>query len=362
MRYLSKHLEDIKDKKVLLRASLNVPIDKEGKVLDDFRIKKALPSIRKIKKYARALYIVAHIGKDATQSLESVYLELKKHIKDLQFVRKEDYFKKRLDGVFLFENLRAFKEEKNADMGFARSLASMADVFVQDAFAVLHREHASVVLLPRLLPSLAGLLVEKELRALNRALHPKGFAAFVLGGDKFSTKEPLVKKMLERYQKVLLAGALANDALLARGYSVGDSKVEDGYIDPEVLNHPHLFLPEKYTVLMKNSTRKSDGFDIKEGEIIVDAFPPLDFLYGVDFLLWNGPLGWYERGFSQGSAALINQIEIFKPKTYVGGGDSNAIIDELQKGDLFSFRSSGGGAMLKYLESETLPGLEALSR
>ncbi len=361
MRFISKTAKECDNKKVLLRASLNVPIGENGNLSSDFRLKAALESIKAVSKTAKSLFIIAHIGKDEKDSLYPVYLELKKYIKALRFVSKEDFFKDKKDGIYLFENLRAFKGEKSNDFEFAKGLASMADCFVQDAFAVLHREHASTVSLPKLLPSFAGLLVKKELKALSLALMPQGKSAFVLGGAKFATKEPLVKKMLDVYDKVLLAGALANEALAARGFPVGKSKIEDGYIDPEVLNHPHLFLPEKYTVVSKNRMRKSSGFDIEENEIIYDAFVPNSFLSSVDFLLWNGPLGFYEKGFVQGSASLLSQIEIFKPIAFLGGGDSNAIVEELHKEDLFEFRSTGGGAMLKYLESETLPGLEALS-
>jgi len=361
MRFISKGAEDWKDKKVLLRASLNVPLDNSGKISSLFRIKRALPTIKTLAKNSKSLIIIAHIGKGEKDSLYPVFLELKKHIKNLQFVTKDGYFKEKSEGVFLMENLRAFEGETKNDPDFAKRLASLADIFVQDAFAVLHREHASVVGLPKFLPSFAGFSVKRELKALKKALKPKSKSAFVLGGAKLSTKEPLLKKMLGIYDKVLLGGALANEALAARGFEVGLSKIEDGQIDPEVLNHPHLFLPEKYTVVSDSSMRKSDGTDIRKDEKILDAFAPMGFLHGVDFLLWNGPLGYYEAGFVQGSASLISQIEIFKPEAYLGGGDSNAIVEELHKEDIFAFRSSGGGSTLYFLENETLPGLEAIS-
>ncbi len=362
MPYIDKYKSVLDKSNVLLRASLNVPL-KDGKVLNDFRIRRALPSIKYIAKRVRRLVIIAHIGKDEKSSLYPVYQELKKHIKNLQFIEKDKYFNDLPEeGIFLLENLRSFKEEKEGDLNFAKKLAKHGDIFVQDAFAVMHREHASIVGIPKFLPSYFGLSVKNELKHLKQALNPGRNSAFVLGGAKFATKEPLIKKMLDIYDKVLIAGALANEALAARGFSVGASKIEDGKIDEEVLNHPHLILPEKYTVEYKGGIRKSDGKDIKDNEIIVDAFPPLSFLSGIEFLLWNGPLGWYEKGYTQGTASLINQIEIYRPKTIVGGGDSNALIEELGKEELFEFRSSGGGAMLYYLEKETLPGIEAIEK
>ncbi len=360
MRFISKNDEYFTGKKILLRASLNLPFGKDGKISSLFRLKKSLPTIKLLAEKAETLIIIAHIGKDGSGSLHPVFLELRKYIKNLQFVGKDDFFKEKGRGVFLMENLRVFNGEKKNDLEFAKKLASMADVFVQDAFAVLHRKHASVLSLPKFLPSYAGFLVKREINALKKALKPKGHSAFVLGGAKLSTKEPLLKKMLGIYDKVLLGGALANEALAARGFEVGLSKIEDGQVDPEVLNHPHLFLPEKYTVVSSNKTRKSDGTDIKSDEKIYDAFAPMGFLHGVNFLLWNGPMGYYEAGFLQGSASLLNQIEIFKPQAFLGGGDSNAIVEELHKEDVFAFRSTGGGATLYFLENESLPGLDVL--
>ncbi len=360
IHWLDKNLDIVKGKKILLRASLNVPIDKNNEVIDEFRIEKALKTIKLLKKYADSVFIIAHIGKDENSSLYPVFKFLKKEIHSIRFVQKKDYFKEKKPGVYLFENLRAFSEEKENNEAFAKQFTAIADLFVQDAFSVLHRKHTSVVLLPKMLPSLGGLLLKDELEHLQTALEPKRPAAFVIGGAKFKTKEPLIAKMLEIYDKVLISGALANEALAALGFFVGASKIDDGKLDREILNNPKLTIPNKFTVQTRKGLRKSDGRDIKKDEVIVDAFSPLTFLQGMDFLLWNGPFGWYEKGFTQGTASFINQIDIFRPEVFVGGGDSNAVIDIMEASRLFTFRSTAGGAMLEFLAQEDLPGLEAL--
>ena len=359
MKYLSEHLKELDGKDVILRASLNEPLSSNGKLLSDFRLESALPTILALSKRVNSLHIIAHAG-DSSQSLKPMYKWLKKRIWKLQFVEPQDYFKEKSSGIYLYENLRFFEGEKACDPEFAAKLAKGKDAFVQDAFAVLHREHASVVLLPKILPSFAGFLVEDEIKHLQAALSPQKPSCFVLGGAKISSKEPLLHKMLNIYDKVFIAGALANEALFAKGFSVGQSKIDDGKVSEEILEHPNLILPNRYTMLENGKLRKSDGTDIKANEVIVDAFPSLSLLQGVSFLLWNGPLGWYERGFEQGSAALLGQMEIFAPRAYLGGGDTNAIVESLHKEELFAFRSTGGGAMLKFLESESLPGVEVL--
>ena len=362
IHWADAHLDELSGKTVILRVSLNLPLSDDGRVLDEFRLQKALPGIRQLSKIAKSLFIIAHIGKSGSVSLEPVSKLLKKEIKGLKFVKKDDYFTPKKPGIYLFENLRAFEGEVLNDVTFAKSLAGMADAFVQDAFSVMHRAHASVVLLPKFLPSFGGRLLKEELLHMNEALAPQKPSAFVLGGAKFATKEPLIAKMLERYDRVLLTGALANEALAAKGVNVGKSKIEDARMPDGILKNPKLFLPSKYTVSGRRGLRKSNGLDIRDDELIVDAFSPLTFLQGMNFLLWNGPFGWYEEGYEQGTASFINQIDIFRPRTIAGGGDSNALIDKMDADELFAFRSTGGGAMLSYLVNETLPGLEALKR
>jgi len=360
IKWVSDYPNDFASKNVFLRASLNVPID-DGKVADSFRLQSTLQTINFLRNQTKVLAIIGHIGRESTDSLHPVYKYLKKQIPELKFVPKEKYFDKLPPGIYLFENLRQFDGETECDEVFAGRLSSNFDLFVQDAFAVLHRPHASVVLLPKFMPSYAGFLVQKEIENLKKALIPPDDSAFILGGAKFETKEKLIGKMLDKYKKVLIVGAIANDFLKGRGLNVGASKVGGVPIPQEILNHPHLILPEKYTIIKDGKIRKSNGKDIKDGEVISDAFMPLGFLSGVNFLLWNGPFGWYEKGFTQGTASLFTQLEIFKPEAIAGGGDSNAIIDELDAADLFTFRSTAGGAMLEFLENETLPGLQALS-
>ena len=360
-KFLSNNLDKVKGKKVLLRASLNVPL-KNGVPLSRFRIDAALKSIKLLRELSSTIYIIAHIGRDKKETLYPVYKELKKDIPELKFVSKEEFWSNKGEGIYLFENLRSFDEEKENDEHFAKHLAEFADFFVQDAFAVLHREHASVVSLPKFLPSFLGLQVEKEIKALSYALSKGNKSAFVLGGSKFASKEKLIKKFLKKYDKVLLVGALANEALAAKGFNVGSSKIEDGQIDKEVLLSPKLFLPEQFVAYDLESGKKriSDGTDVKKTEALYDAFAPEGFLENIDFALWNGPFGFYERGFVEGSKDFAKNLYLNNIETIAGGGDTVAVIQLLKASSAISFMSTGGGAMLEFLEKGTLPGIDAL--
>jgi len=258
------------------------------------------------------------------------------------------------------ENIRNFNEEMINDQSFAKKLSTMADIFVQDAFAVLHRKHASVVSLPEFLPSYAGYIVERELKYLKLAQNPPKNSAFVLGGAKFETKLKLISSMLKKYDCLFITGALANDFLRAKGYSTGKSKISNEIVQEDLLNNSKIILPNAYIVfnIKENISRLSDGTDIEDNEKIVDAFMPLDSCANKEFILWNGPFGWYERNYIQGSCRFISSI---KGKAVAGGGDTISVINKCNGIDKFEYISTAGGAMLIYLLHETLIGLEALS-
>ncbi len=357
LSFIENHLKEIENKKVLLRASLNAP-QQNDKITNSFRTDRFLKTIKIISRRAKSVFIIAHTKENL--SLLPVYKYLKNKIPELQFVDTDNYFSLKKDGIYLFENLRHFKEEKENNKKFAKKLAQLADIFVQDAFAVLHREHASVISIPKFIKSFAGPNIKYELKHAYKLLDPPENSAFVLGGSKLSSKEKLLKKFIKKYSKILLVGALANEALASKGLNIGQSFVDDSAMDNKILENPKLVLPHKYTLQSEKYIRKSDGIDIKDDEKIVDAFAPDDFLKDVDFLLWNGPFGIYEQGFIQGSASFAEQIKKYKPKAYLGGGDSSAVVDLLGISDLFEFRSTGGGALLSFLANESLPGLDAI--
>lgn len=362
---------------VLLRTSLNVPV-KDGKVTNTFRLKSALPTIEYLRSRHAKVILVSHRSGADTESLEPVFHALRGFIRSLEFCRTvtgpeaRDAVRKLSPGqVLLMENLRRNPGEEKNDPAFAKELASLADVFVQDSFDVCHREHASTVGVPKLLPSYAGLTVEKEVKELQKALKPKKPSLAIIAGAKFSTKEPLIRKLLKKYSHVMVGGALANDFIEAEGYSVGASLVSKEGKDhiKELLRNKRIVVPKDAIVAKKGETREKGRVaelnDVKEDEMILDVGPKTVAELGVyakkaKTVLWNGPLGLFEDGFIDGTRGLMRAILAGKSHSIVGGGDTEAAIEEVHAHEHFSFISTGGGAMLDFLAQGNLPGLEAL--
>ncbi len=344
-----KDAEELSGKKVLVRMPLNVPIV-DGAVFDTYRLLRALPTIEYLIKEGAEVTAIGHIGRAGTESLAPVAGVLKEHAPELK----------------VLENLRQDPRETAGSDDFAQELADGYDLFVQDAFSVCHRQHASVVGIPKFLPSYAGLLLQEEVRELSKALTPRHPSLFILGGAKFETKEPLIKKYLDAYDKVFVGGALANDFLKAKGIEVGASLVSGRLPSAELLEHPNLVLPEQIVVETENGevqARAAKG--VQKGEKIMDVFmsSPLLRYSAQDFktIVWNGPMGVYEKGFVDGTWQIARSLAAAdSTQTIVGGGDTLATIRELELQDNFSFISTGGGAMLEFLLKGTLPGIEAL--
>ncbi len=362
----------IKGKRVLLRASLNVPV-KDGMLVDDFRILRSLDTIKFLKEKGAHIIIIAHIGRDPKETLRSVHNRLNKEV-ELTFVEDctgvdvERVIASMQDGdVALLENLRSNSGETVNDIQFAEQLASLADVYVNDAFAVSHRAHASIVGVPRFLPSYAGLLFKDEFKNLSKAQRPEHPALFILGGAKFSTKQPLVEKFIETYDHVFIGGALANDFYKAQGFEIGRSLTSrfPAKLD-HLLENSKIVLPIDVTVLSpdgKSSTKKPN--EVKPDEMIIDSGPEtLNRLEALikesNFVLWNGPLGDYKMGFRESTEHVANIIEENTVPSIVGGGDTVALVHAAGLTDAFAFSSTAGGAMLEFLLNGTLPGIEAL--
>ena len=369
MKLLSQlNKEALQGKTVLLRAGLNLPLDDNGVIVDDFRIRQALPTIKYLARHCKQLIIIAHMGRAREASLAIVAKELQKHLPDLHFVSWQEEASDH--NLVLMENLRQDPRETSLEGGdrdaYARELVEMgrADIFVQDAFSVCHRQHASITSIPKLLPSYAGLLIEREVQELGKALNPQSPSVFILGGAKFATKEPLIRKFLTLYDNIFIGGAIANEFFKARGYEVGQSLVHDGKIPHDILYNERIILPSTVRVA------DSDGHTVyvKPQEVmpnmrIVDAVPPSDLLSvnGIDarFVLWNGSLGYYEGGFSEGTDALLKILEGSSASIVTGGGDTLATVGAGRR-DIFTHISAGGGAMLTYLQEGSLVGLTVL--
>lgn len=351
---LLENQKGLAGKKVLLRLDLNVPI-RDGKVADDFRIRKILPTLEFLHDAGARTIILSHLEGKGGDSLLPVWQELRK-IFLVSFSANFDELAKNVSGMenggfAFFENLRTNAGEKANDENFAKKLASFGEMFVNEAFAVSHRAHASIVGLPKFLPSFTGPLFAEEVRKLSGALRPARPALFILGGAKFETKLPLMKKFIRLYDSVFVGGALANDFLKAQGFDIGDSLVSKTPLDLDSLIKTNLYLP----VDTITTGRKK----------IVDAGPKtlevLRRLVGqAQFILWNGPLGEYEVGFADGTKNLATMIAQSHAQSVVGGGDTVAAITALGLENKFGFVSTAGGAMLDFLANETLPGIEAL--
>lgn len=368
-----KDIEYLQGVKVLVRTDFNVPI-KNGAVVEDFRIKSALATIDYLVRKGAKVILMSHLESiDGTNpSLEPVADQLRKLGQEVLFVK--DY-NKALDvineklkngGCMLLENLRFFDGEKKNDPKFAKELASLGDIYVNDAFSVSHREHASVVGVPKLLPSYAGLQLEKEIVALSRAFEPSHPFLFILGGAKFDTKLPLLSKFLNIADSIFVGGALANDLLKAKRLEVGKSSVSNGSVDISMfLTSPKVILPKDILNEQKKPIRVDQiSINDKNVDMGPESLRSLEeVISGAKFILWNGPLGVYEDGYKDGTiqlAKLVSEATVRGAETIVGGGDTLAAIAELGAGEKISFISTGGGAMLDFLAKGSLPGIDAL--
>ena len=366
-----KDVENLRGKKVLLRLDLNVPVV-EGSLRDDFRIKKSMATLNFLRENGARTIIISHLESTETKSLKPVYEHLSKFFTVAFF---KDYFSEETknaidrmsEGDFiLLENLRIYEgEEKNSEH-FARHLVSLGEIYVNEAFSVSHRKHASIVGVPKFLPSYAGILFAEEVANLRSAFSPEHPFLFILGGAKFETKMPLIEKFLKLADFVFVGGALANDFFKEKGYETGLSVLSPKKFDLEkMLNSGKLLLPAD--VVVKNNQGvfiKRPSQVLKEDKILDDGPGTISMLEKKlsqsKFVLWNGPLGDYEKGFKEGTIELARAIARSKAKSIIGGGDTLAVVSKMNLEGKFSFISTGGGAMLDFLANETLPGIEAL--
>ncbi len=360
--------KDLKGARVLLRVDFNVPI-LGGRVQNDFRIAQSLETIEYLTSRGARVIIISHLG-DAKASLRPVAERLNKYLHAGFYpgLNAKDLIRDLPEGgVLVLENLRREAGEEKNSAKFAAQLADLADIYVNDAFSVCHRKHASVVGVPKLLPSYAGFLLESEIRHLSKAFKPNHPFLFVLGGAKFSTKIPLVKKFLPSADTILIGGALANDLYKAEGLEVGRSLVDnDSKAVKPFLKESKIITPREVMVTGFSIGEKSVE-TVEKQEMIVDA--TANWVAGLEpliakakFILWNGPIGNFENGYSAGTKMLAKLIVNSNAFSIIGGGDTISAIEELNIMDQFSFVSTGGGAMLDFLASGTLPGIEALKK
>ena len=386
MKRTIKDLVNLKGKVVLLRVDFNVPLDEGGKILDATRIKNELPTIRFLVSKGARVVILSHLGRpdgyDVRKSLWPISIYLSKNLKcGVSFSptvlgeETRERIKLLKDGnVLLLENVRFYKEEEECDMKFAREIASMGDIFVNDAFGTAHRKHATTYGLARLLPNAIGFLMEKELTNLDTILNnPKRPFVVVLGGSKVGTKVKILERFIEKADTILIGGAMAYTFLKAKGFDVGASKVDDENIEvaTNVLNKASelgkkILLPidhvcikgkDPHPIVVTNLRGNMVGYDIGPRTVKYYA-KEID---GAGEIFWNGPVGMYENAnFRNGTRSIAEAIANSKAHSSAGGGDTVAMINLFNLGKKFNYLSTGGGATLEYLEEGTLPAIEVI--
>lgn len=385
---------DLKGKRVLLRTDFNVPLDENGNITDDTRISEALPTIRYILKQGAKLVVCSHLGRPKGEFNQKYSMfPVAQHL--IRYLINKTYFAIDVIGkdakekaknlkpgeMLLLENLRFHKEEELNDIYFARELASMADIYINDAFGTLHRKHASIYRVAKLLPENAvGFLVGKEVSIMGKTLRePKRPFVAVLGGSKVSDKIGIVKNLLSKADKLLIGGAMAFTFLKALNYNVGNSKVEDDNLEvaKDILDiakekGKEIILPiDVAATEVYSPSARAEYYsinDIPSNNMALDIGPKTIKMYKKEIkkantIIWNGPMGVFEfSNFSMGTIELAKAISKNKGLTIVGGGDSIAAIKAYGLEKKISHISTGGGASLELLAGNYLPGLDALTQ
>ena len=383
---------NLNQKKVLLRLDLNVPL-KNGIILDQTRINKILPVIRFLLSNNAKIIIVSHVGrpqgsKNKDLSLKPIGKNIEKKINrkikiiedDIFKLKKEDLFKKPFDQIVFLENIRFYEEEEKNDTSFAKQLAKLADLFVNDAFSCSHRAHASMCKITEFLPSFAGLQLETEINALKRVTTEiKKPTSCIIGGSKISTKIRIIKNLIPKFDNIIIVGGMANNFLSYVGNQIGKSikeenceKIINEIFDASKKYSCKIFYPEDVLVGsdMNDKSQVKELNSIKNDDLILDIGPKTvnkikDIIKISKTVLWNGPAGYFENpNFANGSYEIAKSIiKKNKDKTIysvIGGGDTIALINQINAIEYFSFVSTAGGAFLEYLEGRELPGIKAL--
>lgn len=372
---------EIKNKRVIIRVDFNVSLNPDHTIANDERIKRTIPTLDYLLKQGNQLIIISHLGepkgRDENYSLKLIIPTLQAYLPNYQILFVDDFInnapiEQSNNQIILLENIRFYEGETTNDPELAKRLASLADVYVNDAFAVSHRKHASVVGIPQYIPGYGGLLLKKEITMLNKVTRnpEKPFVA-ILGGSKISTKIKLIGKLIEIADHVLLGGGLAHNFLLAEGKQIGHSIVETSELDHtrELITlakdkQTEISLPED--AIVESGTLKLIS-ELSAEDKILDIGPETQAHFGrliqsAKTIVWNGPVGFFEKEpFRRGTDFIYYAItENAGAVSIVGGGDTLAAMTNKDHLERITHISTGGGAMLEFIENGTLPGIEAL--
>lgn len=382
---------ELKNKKVLVRADFNVPQDAGLNITDDTRIRATLPTLKYIlQNGAKKLILMSHLGRPDGKvvekySLKPVALRLQELLGEpVKFLNDcvGENIKKDIEAakerVVLLENLRFHSEEEANDAGFAKQLAGLADVFVNDAFGTAHRAHASTEGVAHYLKSAAGFLLEKEIQYLGNAVqNPARPFIVILGGAKVSDKIGVIENLLPKADSIIIGGGMSYTFLKAQGKPIGNSKLEKDKIDlaKSILDKANqlkkeILLPVDNVIvdnISADAKTEIVGENIPEGKIAVDIGPKTIELFEAKLraaktIVWNGPLGIFEMdAFSKGTTEIAKLVASLKCVSIIGGGDTAAAIAKFKLEDKMAHISTGGGASLEFLEGKQLPGIAALT-
>lgn len=389
-----KSIEDIavKGKTVLVRVDFNVPLDDSGKITDDRRIREALPTIKYLKEHNARVVLMSHLGRpkgkfNEKYSLKPVAKRLSEKLsaevrlaKDVIGDEVKTMVESLKDGdIMLLENVRFYEEEEKNDKEFAKKLASLGDIYVNDAFGTAHRAHATTAGIADYLPSAIGYLIKKELDIMGKALiEPERPFVAVLGGAKVSDKIGVIENLLDKVDTLLIGGGMAFTFYKAMGYEIGKSILEADKtgLAGEMLKKAEakgvkLLLPVDIVVAseFKNDTafKTVEASDIPSDQMGLDIGQKTREVYSeiiknAKTVVWNGPMGVFEMAnFAKGTFSLAEAMSECKGTTIVGGGDSAAAVEQLGFADKITHISTGGGASLEFLEGKVLPGIDAIN-
>ena len=388
-----QNLLDLNKKKILLRLDLNVPI-KNGKILDSTRINKILPTINFLLKSNAKIIILSHVGRPNGKivnelSLKPVCENLKEKInseirlvtKNLKEINSNNLFINSDEKILMLENIRFYKEEEENNYEFAKHIASLGEIYVNEAFSCSHRAHSSIHEIPKFLPSYSGLQLETEINALKKITSEiKRPITCIIGGSKISTKINIIKNLIHKFDSIVIVGGMANNILEYKGIEIGNSIREKNCnkIIEEIFNisqkaNCKIIYPEDVVVGndLNGSSKIKELNNILKDEMILDIGPKTikkikDIILNSNTILWNGPAGYFENiNFANGSFEIAKEIakETKNGNLYsvLGGGDTVSVINKIKLFNNFNFVSTAGGAFLEYLEGKDLPGISALN-
>lgn len=386
---------DFNGKRVLIRVDFNVPLNQNQEIVDDTRIRESLPTIRKVLDQGGVAILMTHLGRpkghEPNFSLIPIAIHLSKLLnknvvfdRELFSDRTKDVIKNLKGGdIALLENLRFYKEEELGDVAFAKNLSELADIYINDAFGTAHRAHCSTTTIAKFFPEKKyfGLLLENEIENLNKVLNTekRPFTA-IIGGAKVSTKIDVIRNLINRVDNMLIGGGMAFTFVKALGGNVGDSLIEEDKLEvarnmaAEMMRKGvNLFLPSDAIIANGFSneaeTRWSEADNIPDGWMGLDIGQRsirrfAEIINNSETILWNGPMGVFEfERFKQGTKSLAistASATIRGAFSLIGGGDSVAAINRYNLADQISYVSTGGGAMLEYLEGKELPAIKAI--